>query len=99
MYSLFSVVSDLIHFILAGNKDMHKVLDEFEFYPHPTTDYGAFALKCLKNLSKTGVSIFSRLFDAILFKLAGIGDFNESLGEFKFRSIWTIDHRDGGSCP
>ena len=26
--------------ILAGNKDMHKILDEFEFQPDPTTDYG-----------------------------------------------------------
>ena len=27
-------------FNLAGNKDMHKSLDEFEFQPDPTTDYG-----------------------------------------------------------
>ena len=26
--------------ILAGNEDMHKILDEFEFQPDPTTDYG-----------------------------------------------------------
>ena len=26
--------------ILAGNKDMHKSLDEFEFQPDQTTDYG-----------------------------------------------------------
>ena len=29
-----------IVFILAGNKDMHKSLDEFEFQADPTTDYG-----------------------------------------------------------
>ena len=27
-------------FILAGNKDMHKISDEFEFWPDRTTDYG-----------------------------------------------------------
>ena len=37
---LFSVVFDRIIFILAGNKDMHKISDEFEFPPDRTTDYG-----------------------------------------------------------
>ena len=27
-------------FILAGNKDMHESLDEFDFRQDPTTDYG-----------------------------------------------------------
>ena len=27
-------------FILAGNKDMHKISDEFKFRPYRTTDYG-----------------------------------------------------------
>ena len=27
-------------FILVGNEDMHKILDEFEFRPDRTTDYG-----------------------------------------------------------
>ena len=26
-------------FILTGNKDLHKSLDEFEFLPDPITDY------------------------------------------------------------
>ena len=26
--------------ILAGNEDMHNILDEFEFRPDRTTDYG-----------------------------------------------------------
>ena len=30
----------LIFFILAGNKGIRKSLDEFEFQPDPTTDYG-----------------------------------------------------------
>ena len=37
---LFSVVFYFILFILAGNKDMHKISDEFEFRPDWTTDYG-----------------------------------------------------------
>ena len=36
---LFSVVFDPILFILAGNEDMHKIADEFEFRPDRTTDY------------------------------------------------------------
>ena len=36
----FSVVFYLILFILAGNEDMHKISDEFEFWPDQTTDYG-----------------------------------------------------------
>ena len=37
---LFSVVFDPILFILAGNKDMHKISDKFEFRRDWTTDYG-----------------------------------------------------------
>ena len=33
---LFSVVFDPILFILAGNEDMHKILEEFEFRPLTT---------------------------------------------------------------
>ena len=29
-----------ILFILAGDKDMHKISDEFEFRPDRSTDYG-----------------------------------------------------------
>ena len=39
-HHIFSAVFDQILFILAGNEDMHKSLDEFEFRPDPTTDYG-----------------------------------------------------------
>ena len=46
---LFSVVFDPIHFILAGNKDMHKIWEEFEFRQDRTTDYGLAALEHLKN--------------------------------------------------
>ena len=37
---LFSVAFDPILFILAGNEDMHKLSNEFEFCPDRTTDYG-----------------------------------------------------------
>ena len=36
----FSVAIDPILFKLAGNEDMHNILDEFEFRPDLTTDYG-----------------------------------------------------------
>ena len=37
----FSVAIDPILFKLAGNKDMHNILDEFEFRLDRTTDYRA----------------------------------------------------------
>ena len=45
----FSVAFDPILFILAGREDMHKILDEFEFWPDRTTGYGVTALEHLKN--------------------------------------------------
>ena len=33
----FSGVLDWIHFIVAGNDDIHESLDEFEIWPDPTT--------------------------------------------------------------
>ena len=39
-HHFFSVAIDLILFKLAGNEDMHNILDEFEFRPDRTTDYG-----------------------------------------------------------
>ena len=41
LYREFSVAFEPILFILAGNRDMHKILDKFEFRPDWTTDYGA----------------------------------------------------------
>ena len=35
----FSVFLDGILFILTGNDDIHKSLDEFEIRPDPTTDH------------------------------------------------------------
>ena len=39
-HHVFSVTIDPILFKLAGNEDMHNALDEFEFRPQLTTDYG-----------------------------------------------------------
>ena len=37
---IFSNVFDRIHFILAGNDDIHKSLNVFEIRKDPTMDYG-----------------------------------------------------------
>ena len=39
-HHVFSNVFDRIHFILAGNNDIHKSLNEFEIRQDPTMDYG-----------------------------------------------------------
>ena len=39
-HHVFSVAIDPILFKLAGNKNMHNILDEFEFRSDRTTDYG-----------------------------------------------------------
>ena len=39
-HQVFSNVFNRIHFILAGNDDIHKSLNEFEIWRDPTMDYG-----------------------------------------------------------
>ena len=39
-HHVFSNVFDRIHFILAGNDDIHKSLNESEIWPDRTMDYG-----------------------------------------------------------
>ena len=39
-HHVFSTVFDPILFILAGNNDIHKSLDEFEIWPDSILDYG-----------------------------------------------------------
>ena len=39
-HHVFSNVFDPIHFILAGNDDIHTSLNEFEIRRDPTMDYG-----------------------------------------------------------
>ena len=40
IHHVFSKVFDWIHFILAGNDDIHKSLNEFEIWLDPTMKYG-----------------------------------------------------------
>ena len=59
----FGLLVYLILFILAGNQDMHKISDKFEFLPDRTTDYGVirpWAFPLTLN-GENGVSIFSQL--------------------------------------
>ena len=39
-FHFFSVAIDKILFKLACNEDIHNILNEFEFQPDWTTDYG-----------------------------------------------------------
>ena len=39
-HHVISVDIDPIFFKLAGNKNMHNIMNEFEFRPDRTTDYG-----------------------------------------------------------
>ena len=39
-HHVISVDIDPIFFKLAGNKDLHNIMNEFEFRPDRTTDYG-----------------------------------------------------------
>ena len=72
---------------------MHKSLDEFEFRPDPTTDYGV-AFERLKNRRH---HFFSVAIDPILFKLTGNEDMHNILDEFEFRLDRTTNYRV--SCP
>ena len=47
-HHLISVDIDLILFKLAGNKDMHNIMDEFEFRPDRSTQYGV-SCPCASN--------------------------------------------------
>ena len=75
-----------IHFILAGNDEIHESLDEFEFWPDPTTGFHG------NREGYNGVATFPRLFFyPILFILAGNDDIYESSKELEIRPDLTID--------
>ena len=44
-HHFFSIAIDPILFRLAGNENMHNILDEFEFWPDLATDYGVSSLE------------------------------------------------------
>ena len=100
---LFLVVFDLILFILVGNEDKHKILDEFEFRPDLTTDYGVSCPWASKKISHRLImgkcclhaSLF--IFDWIIIKVAGNQGRHESSDEFDFRPDQTTNF--GVTCP
>ena len=67
-HHVISVDIDPIFFKLAGNKDMHNIMNEFEFPPDRTTYYGVSCPWASKKYpyrpynGKNGVSTFSLLF-------------------------------------
>ena len=66
-HHFFSVAIDPILFKLTGNEDMHNILDEFEFRPDLTTDYGVSCPWASEKIpidfnGKNEVITFSRLF-------------------------------------
>ena len=67
-HHVISVDIDPIVFKLAGNKDMHNIMNEFEFRPDRTTDYGVSCPWASKKYpyrpynGENGVSTFSLLF-------------------------------------
>ena len=80
--------------ILAGNEDMHKSLDEFEFRPDPLLTWELAALKRLKNRC---CHFFSVAIDKIHFKFVSNEDIHNISDEFEFRPDRTTDY--GVSCP
>ena len=67
-HHVISVDIDPIFFKLTGNKDMHNIMNEFEFRPDRTTDYGVSCPWASKKYpyrpynGENGVSTFSLLF-------------------------------------
>ena len=67
-YHVISVDIDPIFFKLAGNKNMHNIMNEFEFRPDRTTDYRVSCPLASKKYpyrpynGENGVSTFSLLF-------------------------------------
>ena len=67
-HHVISVDIDPIFFKLAGNKDMHNIMNEFEFRPDRTTDYGVSCPWASKKYpyrpynGENSVSTFSLLF-------------------------------------
>ena len=82
-----------IIFILAGYRDMHKSLEEFEIWPDPTTDYGVIKNPHILIMGKTLLPLFSAVFDQILYILAGNDDIHKSMDEFKILRDLSTDYR------
>ena len=88
--------------ILASNKDMHKISEEFEFRPDRTTDYGVAALERLKRyhrliMGKCCLHASSFVFYRIIIKVACNQDRHISSDEFDFGLDQTTHF--GVTCP
>ena len=90
-------------FILADNEDMHKISDEFEFWPDRTTDYGVRCLWASKKIShrlimgKLCLHASSFIFYQNISKVAGSQDRHKSSHKFDFRPDQTTVF--GAICP
>ena len=73
---LFSIWS---FFILAGNKDMHKISDEFEFLP-----LSIWKISHRLIMGKWYLLLGRSFFDQIIIKVAGNQDRHKSLDKFHF---------------
>ena len=82
MSSHFPCIFHRFLFILSGNDDIHKSLDEFEILPDPTLTTELPVLERPKNRC---CHFFLAVFHLILFILTGNDDMHESSQEFKIR--------------
>ena len=95
---LFLVVFDPVLLILAGNEDMHKISDEFEFRSDRTTDYGVSCPWVSKKIShrlimgKWCLHASSFIFDQIVIKVAGNQNRHKSSDEFDFGPLVSMAH-------
>ena len=95
-------VFDPIVFILAGNEDMHKISDNFEFRPVRTTDY---RVSCPWTSKKFPIDIMGKcclhassfIFDWIIIKVAGNQERHRSSVEFVCGLNQTTQF--GVTCP
>ena len=98
-FSRLFLIRSFLYF--AGNKDMHKISDEFEFRPDRTTDYGVSCPWGLKKskliMGKWCLHASSFIFDRIVIKVAGNQDRHKSSNEFDFGMDQTTNF--GVTCP
>ena len=80
---VFSAVFDPILFIIAGNKNIYKCLNEFR--PDPTTNYG---VSCPWASNKSMSPLFLVAIDQIHFKFVGNEDMHNISNKFEFRPDW-----------
>ena len=97
LFLIRTFVFNKILFLLAGNEDMHKISDKFEFRPDQTTDYGVSCLEPLKKSHRVIMETWclhssSFIFDRIIIKVASNQDRHNSLDEFDFGPLISMAH-------